>query len=78
MEYFILILADNIISIMIGGFRYNACGQKSLEEIIDFHHGFELIHPFQDGNGHVGRLIIFKECLNHNVAFFIDGEFKLF
>ena len=43
----------------------------SFEDIIDFHYNFELIHPFQDGNGRVGRLIAFKECLKHNIVPFI-------
>ena len=42
---------------------YNAKKEKSLEDIIDLHQRFELIHPFQDGNGRVGRLVMFKECL---------------
>lgn len=51
----------------------------SLEDIVDFHHEFESIHPFQDGNGRVGRIIIFKECLQHDIMpFIIDNEHKLF
>lgn len=43
------------------------------------YHKIEIIHPFQDGNGRVGRLIILKECLNNNVVpFIIDEELKLF
>lgn len=48
-------------------------------DIIDFHYQFEKIHPFQDGNGRVGRLIMFKECLAHGLMpFVIDSEHKLF
>ncbi|MDT3427790.1 Fic family protein [Paenibacillus forsythiae] len=51
----------------------------SLEDIVDFHHEFESIHPFQDGNGRVGRIIMFKECLKYDVMpFIIDHEHKLF
>lgn len=48
----------------------------SFEDIIDFHYHFELIHPFQDGNGRVGRLIAFKECLKHNIVPFIIEDDK--
>ncbi len=51
----------------------------SFEDIIEFHYMFECIHPFQDGNGRVGRLIAFKECLRHGfVPFTIDEDIKLF
>ncbi|MBR4046723.1 MAG: Fic family protein [Alistipes sp.] len=59
--------------------EYNALKVKCLDDIIDFHQRFEAIHPFQDGNGRVGRLIMFKECLaNGIVPFIITDELKLF
>ena len=59
--------------------EYNGKKQKTLEDIIDFHHQFESIHPFQDGNGRVGRLILFKECLaNGIVPFIITEELEMF
>ena len=58
---------------------YNAKNHPSFEDIIDFHHRFESIHPFQDGNGRVGRLIMFRECLRFNyVPFIITDELKIF
>ena len=58
---------------------YNRNKRKRLEDIIDFHVRFELVHPFQDGNGRVGRLLMFKECLaNGIVPFIITDELKLF
>ena len=60
-------------------FEYNAIENKTLEDIIDFHARFERIHPFQDGNGRVGRLIMFKECLKNNIVpFIIEDELKMF
>ena len=59
--------------------EYNRKKTKTLEDIIDLHQRFECIHPFQDGNGRVGRLIMFKECLaNGHVPFIITDELKLF
>ena len=59
--------------------EYNADKDKTLEDIIDFHVRFESIHPFQDGNGRVGRLILFKECLRNGIVPFIIGDdMKLF
>ena len=58
---------------------YNALPSKSFEDIVAFHVAFERIHPFQDGNGRVGRLILFKECLKHNIVpFIIEDKLKLF
>ena len=58
---------------------YNTGGKKTIEEIIAFHVAFERIHPFQDGNGRVGRLILFKECLKNNIVpFIIDDDMKWF
>ena len=59
--------------------NYNSKKGKTLDDIIEFHVAFERIHPFQDGNGRVGRLLIFKECLRYNIVpFIIDDELKLF
>ena len=58
---------------------YNGIENIEIYDIIDFHYEFEKIHPFQDGNGRVGRLIIFKECLKHNIVpFIIEDKFKFF
>lgn len=59
--------------------KYNQTKHKTLEELLDFHYKFEKIHPFQDGNGRVGRLILFKECLKYNIVpFILDESLKLF
>ena len=56
--------------------EYNAKENVTLEDIIEFHARFEHIHPFQDGNGRVGRLVALKECLHHNVIPFIIEDAK--
>ena len=59
--------------------EYDAKEEKSLDDILDFHVKFEKIHPFQDGNGRVGRLIMFKECLKYNIIpFIIEDDLKMF
>ena len=59
--------------------EYNGKKHPTLEDIIDFHQRFEAIHPFQDGNGRVGRLIMFRECLRFGyVPFIITEELKMF
>jgi Fic family protein len=58
---------------------YHSLKDITLEDILDFHVKFENIHPFQDGNGRVGRLIMFKECLKHNIVpFIIEEDLKMF
>ncbi len=59
--------------------EYNSKKHKTFEDILEFHQRFETIHPFQDGNGRVGRLIMFKECLTNGfVPFIITDDLKLF
>lgn len=59
--------------------EYDSKKRKTFEDIIDFHQRFESIHPFQDGNGRVGRLIMFKECLSNGyVPFIITDELKMY
>jgi len=59
--------------------EYNSKPDITLEDIIEFHVRFERIHPFQDGNGRVGRLILFKECLKYNIVpFIIEDDLKMF
>ena len=58
---------------------YNSLKQITIEKIIEFHYRFERIHPFQDGNGRIGRIIMFKECLKNNIVpFIIQDADKLF
>ena len=58
---------------------YKAKRDKTLEDIIDLHQRFEVIHPFQDGNGRVGRLVLFKECLSNGIVpLIITEDLKLF
>ncbi len=59
--------------------EYNAKEEKTFEGILDLHVKFERIHPFQDGNGRVGRLIMFRECLKYNIVpFIIEDNLKMF
>lgn len=58
---------------------YNSKSEITFEDIVQFHHDFECIHPFQDGNGRIGRLIMFKECLKQNIVpFIISDEHKMY
>lgn len=69
-------VADNMKALLAA---YHAQEEKTLEDILDFHVRFERIHPFQDGNGRVGRLIMFKECLKYDIVpFIIEDDLKLF
>ena len=59
--------------------EYQKISNVTFKDILNFHVRFERIHPFQDGNGRVGRLIMFKECLKYNIVpFIIDEQHKLF
>ena len=59
--------------------EYNAITRKTFDDLLDFHYRFERIHPFQDGNGRVGRLLLFKECLRSNIVpFIIEDDIKMF
>ena len=53
---------------------YESLHSVTIHDIIRFHHDFERIHPFQDGNGRVGRLVMFKECLRHGIVPFVIGD----
>jgi len=58
---------------------YNKKGKKTLDDVLEFHQKFESIHPFQDGNGRIGRLIMFKECLANNIIpFIVSDDLKLY
>lgn len=58
---------------------YNGLFNVEISDILEFHYRFETIHPFQDGNGRIGRMIMFKECLKHDIIpFIIEDEYKAF
>lgn len=60
-------------------FEYNNKKEKTFDDLLDFHYKFEYIHPFQYGNGRIGRLLLFKECLKYNIVpFIIDEQLKQF
>lgn len=59
--------------------QYNTLKEVNITDIIEFNYRFESIHPFQDGNGRIGRLIMLKECLKHNIVpILITNEYKNF
>lgn len=69
-------VADKMKNLLI---EYRSKKDKTFDDILDFHVKFERIHPFQDGNGRVGRLIMFKECLKYNIVpFIIDESLKMY
>ncbi len=69
-------VADKMKNLLI---EYRNKKEKTFDDILDFHVKFERIHPFQDGNGRVGRLIMFKECLKYNIVpFIIDESLKIY
>lgn len=71
------ILSEYAINILLE--KYNTLIKKSLHDLIEFYMQFEMIHPFKEGNGKVGRLILFKECLNSGIMpFIIMKDFRLY
>lgn len=70
---------EEVVSAIQGLLKEYKSKEIAFEDILDFHYQFEAIHPFQDGNGRVGRLIMFKECLAHGIVpFIITDELKMF